>query len=54
MNLFPTSGEGRKTSTLLSPLERANLNLSKWPNGVGAFLLSPEDGNLEFKKCCDL
>jgi hypothetical protein len=28
--LFPSSGEGRKTLTLLGPLERANLN--HWTN----------------------
>jgi hypothetical protein len=40
LDLFPFSGEGRKTPTLLGPLERANLN----------HLLSPEDGNIHFPK----
>jgi hypothetical protein len=26
LDLFPSSGEGRETPTLLDPLERANLN----------------------------
>jgi hypothetical protein len=26
LDLFPSSGEGRETTTLLGPLERANLN----------------------------
>jgi hypothetical protein len=26
LDLFPSSGEGRETPTLLGPLERANLN----------------------------
>jgi hypothetical protein len=41
---FPSSGEERKTPTLLSPLERANLN--HWSNIVGFSLPSPEDGNI--------
>jgi hypothetical protein len=51
MDLFPSSGEGRKTHTLLGHLESANrvqwltLVLSKRPNIVGASLPSPEDGN---------
>jgi hypothetical protein len=51
MDLFPSSGEGRKTPTLLGPLEGANLNhdlslaLSKGPNRVGVFPPSPENGS---------
>jgi hypothetical protein len=37
LDLFPSSGEGRKKVTLLA--------LSKGPNRVGVFLPSPEDGN---------
>jgi hypothetical protein len=47
--MFLSSGEGRQTSTLLSLLERVvqllRLTLSKVPNNVGVFLLSPENGN---------
>jgi hypothetical protein len=40
---------GREISTLLSPIESANINLkTKAPNRVGVFLLSPEDGNIYF------
>jgi hypothetical protein len=61
MDLFPFSGEGRETLTLLGPLERANLNpiiqrlrlaLSKGPIRVGISLLSPEDGNIQIPKRC--
>jgi hypothetical protein len=40
MNLFPSSGEGRKTPTLLGPLERANLN--HWTIG-SLFLRDPTE-----------
>jgi hypothetical protein len=50
LDLFPSLGEGRETSILLGPLERANLNhwtlrlaLSKGPNRVGVSLTSPAE-----------
>jgi hypothetical protein len=35
MDLFPSLGEGVKTSTLLGPLERTNLSHWKRANGEG-------------------
>jgi hypothetical protein len=48
--LFPSLGEGRETSSLLGPLERANLNCSlvRWlqgPNKAVVSLPSPEEGS---------
>jgi hypothetical protein len=49
--MFPFSGEGRETPTLLGPLDRAGLNhcdrlvLSKEPKRLGTSLPSPEDGD---------
>jgi hypothetical protein len=52
LGLFPSSGEGMKTPTLLRPLESANfhhwttglcLAFSKVPNRVGVSLPSPDD-----------
>jgi hypothetical protein len=46
LDLFPPSDEGRDTTTLLGPLERANLN--HWTTGsnrAGVSFPSPEDGN---------
>jgi hypothetical protein len=57
-DLFPSSGEGRKTPTLLGPLERANLNhwvsaaLCKGPYRVDVFLPSPGDGNRSRFEMC--
>jgi hypothetical protein len=31
LDLSPFSSQGRGTPTLLGPLERANLNLNRWP-----------------------
>jgi hypothetical protein len=51
LDLFLFPGYGRKTPTLLGPLERDNLNqslrlsLSKGPNRVGLVFPPPEDGN---------
>jgi hypothetical protein len=46
--MFPSSGERRETLTLLGTLERSldhSQAISKGPNRVRDFLLSPEDGN---------
>jgi hypothetical protein len=45
LDLFPSSDEGRETSTLLSPLERDNLNhwilaLCKDPHKAGVSLIT--------------
>jgi hypothetical protein len=48
MDPFASSGEERKTHTLLGSLERANINdlaLSKGPNGTCVFLPSPDGEN---------
>jgi hypothetical protein len=50
LDMFPSSGEGKETPTLLGLLEKANLNhcriaLSQGPNRVGVSLPSLEDGN---------
>jgi hypothetical protein len=51
LDLFPISGEGRETLTLLGPLGIANLNQGYWlalfkgPNRVDVFLSSLEDKN---------
>jgi hypothetical protein len=49
LDLFPSSGDGKETPTLLGPLGRANLQwlrsaFSKWPKRVGVSLQTPEDG----------
>jgi hypothetical protein len=60
---LPSSGEGRKTSTLLGPLERANLNhwticiqqlrlaLSKELNRIISHIHNNED--IEYNSCTD-
>jgi hypothetical protein len=54
LDLFPSSDRGKKTPTVVGPLERANLNhwssslgltLSKGPNTVRVSLPSPEHRN---------
>jgi hypothetical protein len=45
LGMFPSSGKGRKTLTLLDPLETANLNYSKGPSRENVFLPPPEDRN---------
>jgi hypothetical protein len=52
LDVFPSSGEGKETPTVLGPpLERSNLNhwtrlaLAKGPSKAGVSLPSPEDGN---------
>jgi hypothetical protein len=39
LDLFPSSGEGEKTPIQLGPLERANLNQSRFRNVVFSSLL---------------
>jgi hypothetical protein len=43
--LFPSSGDGRDTPTLLRLASIIEPALSEEPNRVGVFLPSPEDGN---------
>jgi hypothetical protein len=51
LELFPSWGEGMETSTLLGPLERANLHhctrlhLSRRPNRADVSFPPPDDGN---------
>jgi hypothetical protein len=48
LDLFPSSGEGRQTPSLLCPLERANFNrwtsFLKTQQSICLALPSPEDG----------
>jgi hypothetical protein len=47
LDLFPSSGEERETSTLLRPLERAKLN--HWMERDGASEMSLFPSYLEFR-----
>jgi hypothetical protein len=42
LDLFPSSGEGKETPTLLGPVIKVS---SKGPKILGVYFPSPEDGN---------